>query len=314
MSELRRLPRAHRALVLGTAVLAFLFVRGPAWWDPFDHARLWFPITFSYLLIPIAVAALMLARRSFAWRGFVVDSVEIVAAKFLITATFMTIVWSLAGPPPREPLPEAVRPTGRRVASPPWTPPAPAPRDPATLGAVRGIVTDEAGAPVEGAVAWIDAAFDGAFAVREDVVVVEGTPDGPEPRVACVQAGQPLLLRSTEERLHAYRGTTREGVIAFQLPVLPASRAAAARLPHASGETRLTCTAHAETRAEHAGLLVVLAHPFFARTAADGSFALTGVPAGAHGVVVVAASGARASAEAVVTGGAETTIAIRLGP
>jgi hypothetical protein len=277
------LTRGQQVVVLLIAVSAFLFLQGPAWWEPYDYPRLWRQISWSYLPIPVLVAAMLWARRRFTLLTFVVDTALLVLVKFVVTATIMVAAWSLTRPP-REPLPSLVRPVAERRGLPGrWTPPAATPLDPATLARLEGTVTDASGQPVAGALVRVVDDFPGiVFAPRTDALVLEDDGTGPHPAVSAVQVGQPLVLRSTDGRLHVLRAERPDGRIAFNQPMLAAGSTHV--VPRAWGELRLSCGAHGD--GETTATLHVLAHPFFATTGPDGAFSFDRVPAGRHVVAV----------------------------
>jgi len=277
------LTRGQQAIVLGVALLAFLFLQGPAWWEPYDYPRLWQQILWSYFPIPVLVAGMLWARHRLTFLTFTIDTVQIVLVKFVVSATIMVIAWSLT-PPPREPLPSLVRPLEQRHGLPAhWTPPAATPLVEATLARVEGMVTDAAGMPRAGVLVRIVDDFPGiVFAPRTEALVLEDDGSGPRPEISALQVGQPLLLRSTDGRLHALRAQRADGRIAFNQPMLAAGSTHV--VPRAWGELRLSCGAHAS--GESSATLHVLSHPFFATTGADGTFTLERVPAGRRVVAI----------------------------
>jgi hypothetical protein len=96
--------------------------------------------------------------------------------------------------------------------------------------------------------------------------------------VAAVQTGQPLLLRSGDGRLHAIRGENADGRTVFNAAVTVGSTVV--RLQEPAGLLTVSCAVHDHVGKERPGRLLVLAHPFFATTGADGRFRFEGLPPG----------------------------------
>ncbi len=302
------LTRGQQAIVLLVAVTAFLFLEGPAWWEPYDYPRLWKQILGSYLPVPLLVAAMLWARHRLRLATFALETLLLVLVKFVITATIMVIAWTLT-PPPREPLPSLVRPLASPRGLPAqWTPPEATRLDEATLARVEGVVTDGAGLPVEGALVRIVDDFEGVvFAPRTDALVITDEGTGPLPQVSAVQVGQPLILRSTDGRLHALRAQRADGRIAFNQPMLAAGSTHV--VPRAWGELRLACGAHGDR--ESTATLHVLSHPFFATTGRDGAFAFERVPSGRRVVAIQVGEAVNLVPVVLVAGGTAKLLAPR---
>ncbi|HYV49881.1 MAG TPA: hypothetical protein VFA20_33730, partial [Myxococcaceae bacterium] len=94
-------------------VVQFLIGAGPVWRRPFDWDA---SILWSYASIPVLVAAVLAWQRKLRWKGWLLDTVEITAVKFAITATFLVVwlvSWQVRGgqrPPPPPPGPVATEP------------------------------------------------------------------------------------------------------------------------------------------------------------------------------------------------------------
>jgi hypothetical protein len=255
--------------VLATALAVFAVGAGPVWRDPWTIDR---SIYLSYAVIPPMVLATLLVSRRFTWRDFALDTITMTSAKFGVTYVVATVLWAVSGEPP--PLPP--RPPWR-FAPAPVTPPPP-PVAPAEAVALEGVVT-AAGAPRGGVVVWVAQGVEEfTYAQRADVVDVVDDGGGFVPPVAAVQAGAPLRLRSGDGRLHAIRATNTAGQTVFN--VAATSSSTVVRVREAAGVVTLSCAVRDHAEKEQPGTLVVLAHPFFATTGADGRFGFEGLPRG----------------------------------
>ena len=307
-----RIRRTHVAVILAIAVTWFLIGNGAVWKHPYDYVALARSIGWSYLPIPFLVLFSLLLTRRLRLVTWIVETLTVAALKFVITATFMCVVWSLAGPPP---------PGGGRQADPkPAWPellaapkPAAPPRPSAdAVGRVRGTVTDGSGAPAAGVLVVIEGLSSWSFEPRADPVIVEDDGSGVVPSVSAVQAGEPLVLRSLDGRMHALMGMRERGGTAFNHPMLPIGQERAIALPPGLGEVAVHCTAHP---GERPGVLFVLDHPFWTRTGPDGSFSFDGVPAGDVVVLVRDATGmaAREALRVPAHGVARSSLELRSG-
>ncbi len=79
--------------------------------------------------------------------------------------------------------------------------------------------------------------------------------NGFAPGVVYVHRGQPVVLRSSDRSLHTVRGTTKEGTIVFNYPILPDRGSKPITFTGEKGPIELSCTVHEH---EHYGTLVVL--------------------------------------------------------
>src|SRR5688572_2387993 len=112
--EIQRLSGRQFAVVYAIAIATFLLVNGPVWRHPFDLDS---SIVWSYLVIPVLVAACLLWSRRLGVVPLLVNTVEAVLVKFGVTYVAALVLWiASGGPPPRV-----------AEASPPPAPTAPAP-------------------------------------------------------------------------------------------------------------------------------------------------------------------------------------------
>lgn len=272
-------------VIVAIVVTQFLLLHGLVWrkLDDLDASILW-----SYATIPLLVAGVLGFARRLNPRTMLLATVEVVAIKFVITATFLVIVLMIGGAPPA--------PTEGASLSAPVPagapPPAPAKRAPSAIpdslrGTAKGVVVDADGKPVAGALVWIEAGVDRwSFAPSVTPVRFENAGRGFSPRLAAVEVDQPIEVRATDGKLHTFAGQ-EDGRMLWNFPVLASGSIDTVRIADAHGLATLYCTV-AEGDVELPSRIVVLAHPFHALSGADGSFTLAGVPAGT--VTIAAAS------------------------
>jgi hypothetical protein len=285
----RGLPRVTFLAILAGVVALFLLARGPLWKNPWDAAALDSAIFWSYLPIPFLVAGGLLLARRFSWRFLFLESLAITLLKYAITFSCALALWAIHGPPP--PPPKAAPPAHTAAPVVEAPPPTPTPIPAERRGTVRGTVKNAAGEPVSGAFVYVAAGLESfvferptdPVRVENDgktirVVASEGAPPAPEALVIA-RAGQTILGRSLDGHLHTLvasgggtAGTT------FNIPMMSSGAWSSMTVREPAKVSRLRCTVHPDGEAP--AYLVVLDHPFFATTAADGTFKMEGVPAG----------------------------------
>ena len=140
--EVHRLSGRQFALVYTIAIGTFLLVNGPVWRHPFDLDS---SIIWSYLVIPVLVAACLTWSRRLGVLSLIANTVETVLVKFGVTYTAALVLWIVSGgPPPR--VAEASPPPQVTAA-------APAPEGTPVVienhGRGFGAVTAAAGQPLE---------------------------------------------------------------------------------------------------------------------------------------------------------------------
>ncbi|HEX4622301.1 MAG TPA: hypothetical protein VH208_12105, partial [Myxococcaceae bacterium] len=250
------LRRTDQLIILVLAVIQFVFWNGPIWrrfahWDS--------AIGWSYLSIPVMVGIALVLRRHLHWLPWVLHSVEIAGVKFGITASTLVVVMMLRGAPPPPASPPA------SPAPPPTPLVAPVPkvmeRDPKG-GTIAGGVHDAAGAPRVGWV-WVTGVALPATGVADpSTLEMTEQSDGLFPAFAVVEAGQQIEIHSTDGRLHTARVVAGTHWL-FNIPV-PAQGESQTKVMPQPGDSEIGCTVHG--RAERPAHVLVLDHPFFART------------------------------------------------
>jgi hypothetical protein len=298
---------------LASIVLAvlpiFFFVGGPIWEHPFSIDG---PVYLSYLPIPLLVGAWLAHLRKWTIAGFVVSTVLALSIKYLVTCALAVSLWAFfdAPKPAAEPIAsianvEASEPDGEAA----WFHIVPTPIRAEDTVDVAGTLTDAAGRPISGAVAYVDRGLEAfVFAPPRAPVEVIAHPGGFDPPIAALEAGQPLVLRSPEGALHTVRGSTPNGAPVFNFPSLHNGPERTIRIKKALGFVRIGCTVHAQPHEE--GALLVLGHPFHAVTGPDGAFVLRGVPKGKVILGAASASGVIAAREIVLEPGAPAVAAL----
>ena len=97
------------------------------------------------------------------------------------------------------------------------------------------------------------------------------------PRVQGVMAGQTLLIRNSDQTLHNVHGYKGPSTL-FNQAEIPGLAPIAKKLTDAGQILKFKCDVHPWMTA----YVAVSSHPFFAVTGEDGSFKITGVPAGKY--------------------------------
>lgn len=257
--------------ILLVSLLVFLFANGPMWQRPFDIDG---HIVWSYLIIPVLVAVVLLRGGRFRSGPFALATLELILIKFMITLSFFAVpAWIAAGDPERRPRPSYAAPA---VAPPPARPaPTRIPDD--ITGVIRGVVVGAEG-PVEGVLVYVESGLeDFVFAPPKAPVRLTNQGNGPAPSLAVLHPFQDLTLSSEDNQLHVLAASDEGGHPAFTLPMLSGGRERTLHLPTRHGLFSLRCRVHEGGRESQAHLLV-LSHPHYSRSDAEGRFELRGVP------------------------------------
>jgi hypothetical protein len=239
-------------------------------------------IAWSYVPIPFLVLGLLALEHKLRWSSWWLETLRLTLVKFAITWLFANLVWAFVGPP-RPPAPPAPPEASATAADPGRfevrEPPPATPIDPAHTGGLAGLVVDEAGAPLSGALVTVSGGLDGiVFAPRSEGVVLRHGAHGFEPARAVVLVYEPLVLRSAGDELHTANGVDDSGKHLFNLSLAPgADRTLMFDKP--LGLVTIKCSVHGQ--GEHSAELAIVGNPFAAWTSDDGRFAFKGVPAGA---------------------------------
>ena len=99
------------------------------------------------------------------------------------------------------------------------------------------------------------------------------------PRVQGIQLGQPLQIKNSDQTLHNVHGYKGASTL-FNQAEIPGMPAMTKQLTSADEIVKLKCDVHPWMTA----YVLVSSHPFFAVTGDDGSFKITGLPAGSYTV------------------------------
>jgi hypothetical protein len=284
------LPRMRRTQFWATLALAlalFCFWTGPIWRHPWDIEQVDQAILWSYIPIPLLVGAFLLWSRRFTLRAFFLDTLGVTLLKYACTFAFALVLWDVS------PTPAAAAPAARAVLPAPSDAPAdvepqgtPTPINADETGVIEGTVEGEGGLAASGALVFVSAGLEAyTFAPPSEPVSLVNTGASVTPSVAAVQAGQTLLARSDDGRLHTLVAA-KEGAALFNMPLLSSGEPRRAQIQEPHGHITVRCNVHDSSR-EKEGHLYVLSHPFFTMTDGQGRFRLSGVPAGSLRLLAV---------------------------
>lgn len=273
----RGLPRTMFLLILVVVVALFLVARGAVWRNPWDPEALDSAIFWSYLPIPFLVAGGLLLARRFSWRFLLLESMAITLLKYVTTFLVALAFWATSDPPP--PKSASAPPPPPKAAAPEAPPPPPTPIARERTGTLRGSLKSAAGEPVAGAFVYVAAGLEAfVFERPTEPLRVENDGAGVRPPLVVVRAGQTILGRSLDGHLHTLVASGDTAGTTFNIPMMSSGAWSTVVVREPAKVSRLRCTVHPEGEAP--SYLVVLDHPFFATTGADGAFSFAGVPAG----------------------------------
>lgn len=312
-----RLTRLQFWGILAFAVSIFLFSTGPLWRHPWQIMELNKAIFYSYLPLPFLVALGLLYKKRLGLRAFFLDTLTLTLIKYTVTFGIALVLWSFAPETPAgEPSARAAQASSAAPAAAEPLP-APTPIAPEQTGTVAGVVVDGSGAPVDGALVFIQSGLAGlVFAAPQTPVELENDGSGIRPRLAVAQLHQPILARSMDGQLHTLLAVKGEEPL-LNVPLLSSGAKATVRFGEAHGVVTLRCRVHQRkadgTPAEEEAHLGVFGHPFFAITGADGRFSWSGVPAGALSVAAWERTRGESKQEARLSarGSVEATVTLR---
>jgi plastocyanin len=162
------------------------------------------------------------------------------------------------------------------------TPPAAADIAPSADPACEGMALKEAAVLVKdgklrNALVRVKGTVAGAPAAPSTPVVIDQTKCTYSPRVQGAQAGQAIQVKNSDQTLHNVRAVTGTKSI-FNLAQPPAGPPVTRPVPTDVELVQLKCDVHPWMKA----FVAVSQHPYFATTGEDGSFSLTGLPAGTY--------------------------------
>jgi hypothetical protein len=274
--EPTRMSRAQFWSVLALALTLFLFEAGPVWRHPWDMDLLNRAIFWSYVLIPILVIGCLAWSKRLSLRVFVVDTLVLVLIKYTCTFAFALVLWEVTPFPPPVHVASLPRGASALIAEPV---PVSTPIDTAKTGVVEGSVTDAAGRPLAGAQVWIAGGLEAyVFAPPSTPVMIANVDVGMSPPLAIVQANQQILAHSANGKLHTMIAV-KDGKTLFNTPLLPSGEPSRVSFREVEGLVSVHCNVHPGA-GEAEGKILVLGHPFFARSDESGRFVFRGVPAG----------------------------------
>ncbi len=269
---LTTLPVGDLCAVLLGALIVFSWLLGPFWAQEsaaFDAGP---AIFWSYLVIPPLVAVALGARDLMSWRAFLTDSAIVALLKFVITAFVIVGTFSTVGhgaPTPTNTIAKAA--TTKKQGPPPSSD---------LTGIERRTVTGRVvadGRPVADALVWVATGLDElAFAPPTEPISLTNDGIAIRPTPVVLRTWQPLRLVGADARTHTIEGIRRrDSEPQFNLPMV-SGLVGMHRMARPGGLLRVRCVVH--DRAERAAHMLLLHHPYWTRTDADGRFRLADVP------------------------------------
>jgi hypothetical protein len=296
---------------LAITLAIFFGVDNPLLGNPFDIDR---SIIWSYLPIPLLVAGALLLEKKLGWGAFALNTVALTLTKFALTYAVAITLWIRAGEPPPLPPPATLAEINAAVPAeveeiPPQPPPATT-FDPSALGTITGAVRDERGAPRADLLVFVASGLEEiTFATPAEPLALTWPPR-PDAPVAVVQAFQHLALSASDHTLHTAHAMFTNGERAFNRPLLASGAPARAWFTEGPTWVDVDCTVHGA--AEPKQRVLVLAHPFAARTDSEGRFSFSGVPRRRLVVQTRDPSGRQASREVDLGREPASTLELRL--
>jgi len=276
------------------AAMVVFFVAGGLVWDsPFDIDS---QVYWSYAAVPVLVIGMLLWEGKLGWLSFLLDSLHLGALKFAVTYFIAVGMWWAAGAPaPGAPMPslgiDATEESARLPLAPPPSQLPGARRD------VQGRVVNGEGQGVEGAWVFVSEGLEGlVFEPVSSPLMFNNNGSGFGKGLFLVQAYQDLQFRSADGQLHT-AALEMEGRSIMNIPVLAAGQPRTVRLTVPQDELHVRCRVHREQG--HTPTLKVIAHPFFVRSGADGTFTLHDVPEQATAVGALGRQGIRRAVAAM---------------
>lgn len=271
------LSRTESFVLLAAVVIFFLVGMGPVWEHPWDVDR---SILYSYVPIPFLVLAVLAVRRKLRLDAWALHTLELVFAKFVITASILVAIWASSRGPERTFAPPArPAPPSASNESPSEVPIVPTEIPPGSTGRISGRVLHPDGRPRAGALVYVASGLEEfVFAPPQEPAAIVNHGEGFTPALSAVQVGQKVRVTSTDRTLHTLVASQPEKGWIFNLPVPGAGEGRPWVFREGKGLLTVHCTVHGER--ERQAYLGVFAHPFFQITGEDGRFAFEGVPAG----------------------------------
>lgn len=299
------LTRTQFAITLAVCLSIFLLAGGPIWQQPWKMDQVDLAMLWSYAPLPLLVLGFLAWSRRLRVASFLLETLRLVLVKYSITFALALVLWTMTDQPAHAaPTPLRSGRAGSSAALPPYQGPT---------GTLRGRVLDATatGTAVSGALVFVDTDLAGEPNAAPLQLTNEGR--GLSPRLAVAQTGQAIALRSGDGRLHTAAAET-EGSPLFNVPAIRSGSWSRTSIDEPHDAVTVRCTVHpGEEAPAH---LTVLRHGWHALTAADGTFAIEGVPRGERRVVARRLDGdamveIAATVEVTATGDVELTFAPR---
>jgi hypothetical protein len=296
----RRLSRGEFWTCFVLALLVFFFFQGPLWRHRWQLDA---SIFYSYLVVPVLVAAVLAYRKKWAVSGFALGTLEIVAWKFAATYVIAHTMWMFSTPPPRPPAVVDVVVPEHETAL------VPTPIAEGATGAIEGLVASSDAGVATRAVVFIVSGLEAYTFMPSTGGAALSVGTEIEPDVAVAELHQDLRARSSDGRLHTLIAAIEDADL-FNMPLQSSGAWSSAVIRRGQGVAQLRCAVHQHSR--ETGSLVVVRHPFHSQLAGDGHFRWEGVPAGHVTVQALGAGGREARADLEVLAGRSAAIQLVL--
>jgi hypothetical protein len=302
-SEDRRRPqglsRREVAVCVGVSLAVFFLYQGPFWRHRWQlDGSIW----YSYLVIPVVVAVVLVRAKNLDLRQFALGTIEVTCWKFGATYLVAHTMWMIS-PPPRRPqpaiptLPDAPAAVERKVS-------------PDQTGSLEGLVSDASGRSVAGVVVFVESGVEGYELPHAPTHPAFSIGDGAiSPPLLVAELHEEIRARSTDGKLHTLIASQGDSDL-FNLPLQSSGATSATMLERGQGAATLRCTVH--ERSTETGRLVVVAHPFHSLLDESGHFAWAGIPPGHVAIAALAADGRTARVEQEIVARGSTRVALAL--
>lgn len=252
------------SVILIISILLFVFWGGPVF-SPSAGGHTW-RLVVSYGFIPLAVATVLVWRKKWEWASFAYYTLGIALIKMVVT------MGVFIGASPRRA--DGVAKSIDRIVG---TAPQESSYRPVVMdrwGALKGHVRSDSS--LESVVAVITNIL-GGKALRHTMNRVAITSGVASPRHVTAAVGDSLIVTNNDGVLHTF-SVSGEGGALFQLPLAP-GKSSPAQVFSRPGVYSSRC---AQGHPGEVTRLRVLASPYHADVASDGTFAMDSIPAGRY--------------------------------
>jgi hypothetical protein len=295
----KRLGRAEFWACFLGAMAVFFLAQGPLWRHRW---QLDISILYSYLVVPVLVAAALAYRKKWSLGSFALGTLEVTVWKFGATYVIAHTLWMFSPPPPKAPAPPESAVVERE------SPVVPTPIAKEATGAVTGEISGAKGARV---IVYIASGLEAYTFTPSTAGANLQVGNAIDPAVSVAELNQELRARSSDGRLHTLIANIDDADL-FNVPLQSSGAWSSAKVRRGQGVAQLRCAVHPHSG--ETGSLVVVRHPFHTELAGDGHFAWEGVPAGRVTVAALGSVGRDATTDVQVVAGGSAQAGLKLGP